>query len=146
MEDNGCGPDKKPLPVVPVVTSPVKRPRAVRPPVVPIMTPGRTLVWPPLPMLNQCLLMPDLAACHSQPTLSRGTHAEDKEVAKDVNQLMLDFGAKLNRSITLAKERCNESEFKAYRLAVGKILGEMLMEVMNPLHAEHPDLKPEEMR
>ena len=71
---------------------------------------------------------------------------KDKEVAKEVNQLMLDVGAKLNKSVALAKERCSESEFKAYRLAVGKILGEMLMEVMNPLYAEHPDLKPEEMR
>lgn len=28
-----------------------------------------------------------------------------------------------------------------YRLAVAKVLGEMLLEVMNPLYAEHPDLK-----
>jgi hypothetical protein len=29
---------------------------------------------------------------------------------------------------------------------VGKIMGEMLFEVMNPLYKKHPDLKPEELK
>jgi hypothetical protein len=43
-------------------------------------------------------------------------------------------------------ERCSVTESKAYRRAVGKILGEMLFEVMNPLCEKHPDLKPEELK
>jgi len=29
------------------------------------------------------------------------------------------------------------------RLAAAKVMGEMLLEVMNPLYREHPELKPE---
>jgi hypothetical protein len=29
-----------------------------------------------------------------------------------------------------------------YRRAVGKIMGEVLLEVLNPLYAKHPTLKP----
>lgn len=70
---------------------------------------------------------------------------KDKEVAMRVSELMLEFGAKLNESLALAKERCSEAEFKAYRTVVGKLMGEMLLEVMNPLYASHPDLKPKEL-
>jgi hypothetical protein len=70
---------------------------------------------------------------------------KDKETARRVSDLMLEFGAKLNESLVLAKERCTESEFKAYRTVVGKLMGEMLLEVMNPIYASHPDLKPKEL-
>jgi hypothetical protein len=56
---------------------------------------------------------------------------------------MIEFGGRLNNSIITVKEACPSQEFKAYRLAVGKIMGEMLLEVMNPLYAEHPSLKPQ---
>jgi hypothetical protein len=70
---------------------------------------------------------------------------EQKEVAKEVSNLMLDFGSKLDASVALVKERCSVAELEAYRQAVGKIMGEMLLEVMNPLYRKHPDLKPKEM-
>jgi hypothetical protein len=70
---------------------------------------------------------------------------KDKEVATRVSLLMLEFGAKLNESVALAKERCSDAEFKAYRTVVGRLMGEMLLEVMNPLYVEHPDLKPKEL-
>ena len=59
---------------------------------------------------------------------------------------MIEFGAQLNESVALAKERCSEAEFKAYRTVVGRLMGEMLLEVMNPLYVEHPDLKPKELK
>lgn len=69
----------------------------------------------------------------------------DKEVARQVSELMLEFGAKLNASVALTKERCPESEFKAYRAVVSTLMGEMLLEVMNPIYATHPELKPKEL-
>lgn len=51
----------------------------------------------------------------------------------------------LNESVALAKERCTDAEFKAYRTVVGTLMGEMLLSVMNPLYKEHPDLKPKEL-
>ncbi|MGO4703746.1 hypothetical protein [Dyella sp. 2RAB6] len=66
----------------------------------------------------------------------------DKQVARQLSELMLEYGAKLNDSIVLVMENCPEAEFERYRTAAAKVLAEMLLEIMNPLYAEHPDLKP----
>ena len=67
---------------------------------------------------------------------------KDPSIARQVSDLMIEFSARLDRSILTVQERCSPEEFKVYRLAVAKVLGEMLLEVMNPLYAEHPGLKP----
>ncbi len=40
--------------------------------------------------------------------------------------------------------RCDEDEFKVYREAVGLIMGEMLIKIMNPLYEKHPEIKPKD--
>jgi hypothetical protein len=55
---------------------------------------------------------------------------------------MIEFSMRIDSSILSVQENCPPEEFKTYRLAAAKVLGEMLLEVMNPLYAEHPDLKP----
>ncbi|HIA1005765.1 TPA: hypothetical protein ACWO6X_004945, partial [Salmonella enterica subsp. enterica serovar Muenchen] len=39
-----------------------------------------------------------------------------------------------------------ENEFKAYREAVGFIMGEMLIKIMNPLYEKHPEIKPKGLK
>jgi hypothetical protein len=63
-------------------------------------------------------------------------------IARQVSDLMIEFSARLDGSILTVQEQCSPEEFKVYRLAVAKVLGEVLLEVLNPLYAEHPDLKP----
>jgi hypothetical protein len=65
-----------------------------------------------------------------------------KETAEAVSKLMLEHGAKLNDSVRIVMEKCSKEEFHAYRRAVGKVMGTMLTEIMNPIYREHPDLKP----
>jgi|HubBroStandDraft_6_1064221.scaffolds.fasta_scaffold1289512_1 hypothetical protein len=65
-----------------------------------------------------------------------------KEVAENISKLMLEYAAKLNDSVRLVMENCPKEEFHVYRRAVGKVMGEML-EIINPLYREHPDLRPE---
>jgi hypothetical protein len=67
---------------------------------------------------------------------------KDKLIAGRISKLMLEFGGRLDDSIVTVRDGCSDAEFHAYRLAVGKVLAEMLLEVMNPLYREHPDLKP----
>lgn len=67
----------------------------------------------------------------------------DKQAAKVISELMLEFGARLDGSVKMIKERGEPEEFESYRRAVGKVMGSMLLDVMNPLYEEHPDLKPE---
>ncbi len=59
---------------------------------------------------------------------------------------MVEYSAALNDSIILVKEQCSEEEFLNYRRAVAYIMGEMLIRIMHPLYAEHPDLKPEGLK
>ena len=67
------------------------------------------------------------------------------EVAKRVNALMLEIGTKLNASIADVGSSCPEEEFMNYRRVVGKIMGAMLLDIMNPIYAAHPALKPSEL-
>ncbi len=69
-----------------------------------------------------------------------------KETAAEVLQVMIDCGARLDRSVQLVKDTSSEEEFKRYRSIVGDIMADMLIRVMNPIIADYPELKPKEMR
>ncbi len=66
--------------------------------------------------------------------------------AKAISELMVSMGARLNESVRLVQATEDDSEFKRYRDSVSKLMTVMLLEIMNPLYAEHPDLKPPELR
>jgi len=68
-----------------------------------------------------------------------------RDVAEAINKLMLDYGAKLDDSVKLVLESCTQPEFEAYRTAVGQIMGTMLLDVMDPIYREYPELKPDEL-
>ena len=68
-----------------------------------------------------------------------------RDVAEAINKLMLEYGAQLDASVRLVMDSCSPSEFEAYRGAVGQIMGTMLLDVMNPIYREHPDLKPPQL-
>ncbi len=68
-----------------------------------------------------------------------------KDVASQVNKLMLDFGAKLDESVMLVMNSCTDQEFEAYRSAVGNLMGCILLDIMNPIYREHPDLWPPQL-
>ena len=70
-----------------------------------------------------------------------GTVIANLDTAKRVSGLMLQLTDQLNESVRLVQETCPEGEFVRYRRAVGTIKGEIL-EVINPLYAMHPSLKP----
>ena len=69
-----------------------------------------------------------------------------KETAAEVLQIMIDCGADLDRSIQVVKDTSSEEDFKRYRSIVAQIMTDILTGVMNPIIAEHPELKPKEMK
>ena len=71
---------------------------------------------------------------------------EKKEIAAQISALMVEYGAKLDASVALVRDHCSENELKEYRRAIGKIMGDMLLEIMNPLYQRHPDLKPPQLK
>ncbi|MGH1375979.1 MAG: hypothetical protein ACRBCK_06480 [Alphaproteobacteria bacterium] len=67
----------------------------------------------------------------------------NKDVAKSVNKILLDCSSEINASILYVKENGSEEDFLVYRRAMSKILGELLLEGLNPLYADNPELKPD---
>jgi hypothetical protein len=69
-----------------------------------------------------------------------------RETARQISDLMVSVGASLDKSLSMVKDTESEAAFKKYRETVSKLLTTMLLEIMNPIYAEHPDLKPEQLR
>jgi hypothetical protein len=68
-----------------------------------------------------------------------------KDIAVTINDLMIEYGAKLDESVRLVMQSCSEEEFQSYRAAIAQIMGTMLIDVMQPIYREHPELKPPEL-
>jgi len=69
-----------------------------------------------------------------------------EQLANKTIELMLKHGAELNEILMSIKKNSNDEEFNFYRKSIGKIMGYMLTEVMNPIFKEHPGLKPKDLR
>src|SRR5215470_5965702 len=63
-----------------------------------------------------------------------GRMIENKATARTVSDLMLDIGKRLDDSVALVQRDSPSREFQAYRTAVGLIMGEILLDVLNPLY------------
>lgn len=59
---------------------------------------------------------------------------------------MFEYNGKLDKSIISVRDNCSEDEFHSYRYAVAHIMADMLLEILNPIFDEHPDLEPDELR
>jgi hypothetical protein len=64
------------------------------------------------------------------------------EIAQKISQEMNDIMARLDHSVRLVMDNCTESEFKAYRKAIGQIMGGIVLDVLNPLYDMNPEVKP----
>jgi hypothetical protein len=69
----------------------------------------------------------------------------DEIVAKEISQLMLSYAQALDKTVEEVEMKCSAKEFEIYRTAIGKIMGYMLLDIMNPLYELHPNLKPKEL-
>ena len=70
----------------------------------------------------------------------------DRSTAEKVEKIMRDVGAQINASIQVVMEGDSASEFQNYRLAAGKVMAEIFLEVLTPIYSVHPDLTPPELR
>lgn len=66
--------------------------------------------------------------------------------AKAISEVMVSVGAQLNESIRLVRSTEEDAEFIRYRDSVSRLMTIMLLEIMNPLYMEHPELKPPELQ
>jgi len=68
------------------------------------------------------------------------------DLAKELNAKMLQHTHELNRFLLVIQDECAAEEFQHYRMAVGKILGYMFLDIMEPIYKEFPSLEPPEFK
>lgn len=66
----------------------------------------------------------------------------DAAVARELNDLLLDVSRRLDASIEVVRNTCSHDEFEAYRQSVGRIMGEILVEILMRIYREHPEITP----
>jgi len=71
---------------------------------------------------------------------------KDRVFAKEVVKLLLDCSGRLDESVARAKKVCSEEEFLAYSKAIGAVMGETFDQLLLPIFAAHPDLKPKNLQ
>jgi hypothetical protein len=69
-----------------------------------------------------------------------------KTTARKVESTMRKCSEALNDSVRLVMETCPDAEFKAYRKIIAKIMADIYLDVMQPIHRRFPDLEPEELK
>jgi hypothetical protein len=69
----------------------------------------------------------------------------ERDVARSILALMFDYGAKLNDSMMMVREAGDAEQFSRYRRAVGNVLDATFENIIDPILAEHPDLKPDQL-
>jgi hypothetical protein len=70
---------------------------------------------------------------------------KDELLARQVSNLMLELGAKLDASVAEMQYQLPEDEFAKYRRAIGEVMGAMLLDIMTPIYQQHPQLKPPQL-
>jgi hypothetical protein len=68
-----------------------------------------------------------------------------REAAKKLLSIVLRHSAEQDAVLLELQKICSEDEFNQYRKMVGKSMGAMLLEIINPIVAKYPDLKPPEL-
>jgi hypothetical protein len=69
----------------------------------------------------------------------------NKEAAKTLIDILVRHGGELDNHLRHVKPLCSVEEFKAHKRLVGTLLGSILLDGLNVLVAEFPDLKPPQL-
>lgn len=68
-----------------------------------------------------------------------------KEAAQQMSDSLLEASRLMDSVVSIAKGEVTPEEFLAIRNAVGTAMGELLLEILNPLYQHHPDIKPKRL-
>jgi hypothetical protein len=68
-----------------------------------------------------------------------------REAAERVHALLLECSTAINRSIAVVQASADDSEFRAYRAAAGRLMANVMEDLLRPLYREYPDLVPPEL-
>ena len=66
----------------------------------------------------------------------------DRSDAEKLSLLYLKIGADLDQSVAFCQDHDDPENFEKSRAAVGKIMSDLMLDLMSPLWKRFPDLKP----
>jgi hypothetical protein len=69
-----------------------------------------------------------------------------KKTAAEVSDALVAISKRLAELVHAVEVSESKDVFLAFRQPVGKVLGTLVLEIMNPLYAEHPELRPPELK
>jgi hypothetical protein len=64
------------------------------------------------------------------------------DAAKRVSEIMVDVFVRVDQSCSMVKETCSADEHAAYIHATSRVVGAIVLDVLQPLCKQHPELKP----
>ena len=70
---------------------------------------------------------------------------ENVETAEYISKLLLNINSQLNESVETVERGSSPDEFTAYRRCVGRLINSIFEDILEPLYAKHPPLKPTEL-
>jgi hypothetical protein len=68
-----------------------------------------------------------------------------REAAKKIVDLMVRHGAEQDAVLAEIQSICADHEFQKYKRMIGRSMGCMLLDVINPIVELYPDLKPSQL-
>jgi hypothetical protein len=75
---------------------------------------------------------------------------EDKRMSRDAAKMIMDVAirnvAEQDAVLIEIRPLCTDDEFNEYRRMIGRSMGAMLFEIINPIVAKYPELKPTQLR
>lgn len=69
-----------------------------------------------------------------------------RETARIIVDLMRDITSRMNDSIFLVMEAGDDDEVHRYKHAIGRAMGEIMLEIEKPIFEQYPDLTPIDLR
>jgi hypothetical protein len=70
----------------------------------------------------------------------------NRTTAEKLEQILRNVSAELDRSIRIVRDNSSEEDFIRYRRLVGKLMGEIFVEVLQPIYLEYPELTPDGLK
>ena len=64
------------------------------------------------------------------------------DVARQISDLMMDIFTRVHESVEMVQETCGADEAGRYGKATAKLVGAVVMDVLEPLYEKNPSLKP----
>lgn len=69
-----------------------------------------------------------------------------REAAKIILEVVIKNAGEQDAALARIQPLCSKDEFSEYRRMIGNSMGEMVTEIMHPIIAKYPELKPPQLR